>query len=150
MQLIFNSFLAYLWNQIWTIHKLNKKQIRLKSSETRWVQTSDSFRGTLAGKDWTFDSEKNIFLPKKQFASWVLNSEGNDWEAPVASPSIIEDTSIVLGQRNVETDADHPVGSNVYSRYFPYWNEENLRWHSINSKGILHYWNPDNSTWNII
>ncbi len=131
-----------------------KAQIKLESNETRWIQTSNSFRGTRAGPGSTYDSAKDIFIPKKRYSSWVLNAAGTDWEAPVAYPSVTEDTSIVLGQRDeASADENNPVGSDVYRPYVIRWSEENSRWEadsfSDNSVESFH-WNPSDSTWNAI
>lgn len=131
-----------------------KKEQKLKNDETRWVQTSKSFRGILAGPGCTYDSVKDIFLPKKRYPSWVLNSDGTDWEAPVAYPSITEDTSTVLGQRDeASADENNPVGSDVYRPYVIRWSEENSRWEAdAFSDNVVEsfHWNPSDSTWNAI
>jgi len=131
-----------------------KAQIKLKSNETRWIQTSKSFRGILAGPGSTYDSAKDIFIPKKIYPSWVLNADGTDWEAPVAYPSITEDTSTVIGQRDEAfADENNQVGSDVYRPYQIRWSEENSRWEADALSGNVvesFYWNPSDSTWNAI
>jgi hypothetical protein len=81
----------------------------------RYVQTSyNTFGGVhklggtplrknYAGKGFTYDEERDAFIPPKDFPSWVLNEETCQWEAPVPKP---EDS--VLG---------------VWD-----WNEEALEW----------------------
>jgi hypothetical protein len=44
------------------------------------------FRKNYAGLGYTFDSERDAFIPPKPFASWILNEESCLWEAPVAMP----------------------------------------------------------------
>jgi len=46
-----------------------------------------AFRGNYAGIGWTYDSEKDAFVPPKPFDSWILNEDDLDWEAPVAHPN---------------------------------------------------------------
>jgi hypothetical protein len=63
-----------------------------------WKQTSDntiggvhSFGGTPlrknhAGIGYTYDEDRDAFIPKKPFASWILNETTCLWEAPIALP----------------------------------------------------------------
>jgi len=53
-----------------------------------WVQTSYNarIRKNYAGIGYTFDSERDAFIPPKPFASWTLNEDTCNWEAPVAYP----------------------------------------------------------------
>ena len=53
-----------------------------------WVQTSynKTFRKNFAGIDYTYDSTRDAFIPLKPYASWLLNEETCQWEAPVALP----------------------------------------------------------------
>jgi len=44
------------------------------------------FRKNYAGIGYTFDSERNAFIPPKPFASWVLNETTCQWDAPVEFP----------------------------------------------------------------
>jgi hypothetical protein len=54
-----------------------------------WVQTSynATIRKNYAGIGYTFDSGRDAFIPPKPFASWTLNEETCQWEAPVAYPT---------------------------------------------------------------
>ena len=53
-----------------------------------WVQTSynATIRKNYAGIGYTFDSGRDAFIPPKPYASWVLNEETCNWDAPVARP----------------------------------------------------------------
>ena len=53
-----------------------------------WVQTSynATIRKNYAGIGYTFDSGRDAFIPPKPFASWVLNEDTCNWDAPVARP----------------------------------------------------------------
>lgn len=63
-----------------------------------WIQTSYNtkhnqhlsggtpLRGNFAGVGYSYDQEKDAFIPPKPFDSWVLNEEIFDWEAPVPEP----------------------------------------------------------------
>lgn len=64
-----------------------------------WVQTSYNTRGgqhllggeplrkNYAGIGFTYDHERDAFIPPKTFDSWILNEETCLWEAPVPMPA---------------------------------------------------------------
>ena len=62
------------------------------------------FRKNHAGIGYTYDEDRDAFIPKKPFNSWILNEDTCLWNAPVARP---ED-------------------ENMYS-----WNESTLTWHIV-------------------
>ena len=53
-----------------------------------WKQTSynGNFRKNYAGIGYTFDADLDAFVPPKPFASWTLNNDTAQWEAPMAMP----------------------------------------------------------------
>ena len=52
-----------------------------------WVQTfKDGNRKNYAGKGYTYDEDRDAFIPKKEYPSWTLNESICLWEAPVAFP----------------------------------------------------------------
>ena len=53
-----------------------------------WKQTSynGNFRKNHAGIGYTYDEDRDAFIPKKPFNSWILNEETCLWEAPIAYP----------------------------------------------------------------
>ena len=53
-----------------------------------WVQTfkDRSQRKNHAGIGYTYDEDRDAFIPKKPFNSWILNETTCLWEAPVALP----------------------------------------------------------------
>jgi hypothetical protein len=59
------------------------------------------FRKNYAGIGYTYDEERDAFIPLKPFESWILNEETCLWEAPVSYP----------------TDGELYI-----------WNEEDLEW----------------------
>jgi len=71
-----------------------------------WKQTSynASFRKHFAGIGYTYDEDKDAFIPNKPFNSWTLNQDTCIWEAPIAKPQ----------------------DENTYS-----WNESTLTWDLI-------------------
>jgi hypothetical protein len=58
-------------------------------------------RKNFAGIGYIYDEDRDAFIPKKPFNSWVLNEDTCQWEAPVAMP----------------------INDNRYS-----WNESTLTW----------------------
>jgi hypothetical protein len=53
-----------------------------------WKQTSynGNIRKNHAGIGYTYDEDRDAFIPPKPFNSWILNEETCLWEAPVALP----------------------------------------------------------------
>jgi hypothetical protein len=64
-----------------------------------WKQTSYNTHGGVhdnggtplrknhAGIGYTYDEDRDAFIPKKPFNSWLLNENTCNWEAPVAMPA---------------------------------------------------------------
>jgi hypothetical protein len=71
----------------------------LFGDETNWVQTSyntrggvhrnegEPFRKNFAGIGFSYDSDKDAFIPPKPYESWVLNEASCRWEAPTPMPN---------------------------------------------------------------
>jgi hypothetical protein len=55
----------------------------------RWKQTSysGSFRFNYAGLGFTYDTQRDAFIPPKPFDSWLLNEGDCLWMAPTPYPS---------------------------------------------------------------
>lgn len=55
---------------------------------TNWKQTSysGSFRKNYAGIGYTYDEQRDAFIPPKPFNSWTLNEDTCLWEPPVSYP----------------------------------------------------------------
>ena len=63
-----------------------------------WKQTSYNTHGGVhslggiplrknhAGIGYTYDEDRDAFIPKKPFASWILNETTCQWEAPIVKP----------------------------------------------------------------
>jgi len=64
-----------------------------------WVQTSYNTHGGIhdnggtplrknhASIGYTYDEDRDAFIPKKPYNSWILNEQTCNWEAPVAYPT---------------------------------------------------------------
>jgi hypothetical protein len=48
---------------------------------------SKAFRKNYAGIGYTYNADIDAFVPPKPYASWTLNNETAQWEAPVAMPA---------------------------------------------------------------
>ena len=44
------------------------------------------FRKNHAGIGYTYDEDKDAFIPKQPYNSWTLNESTCQWEAPIAKP----------------------------------------------------------------
>jgi hypothetical protein len=68
-----------------------------------WKQTSynGNFRKNFAGIGYTYDAQRDAFIPPKPFNSWVFVENTCTWEAPVP----------------------HPMDGNMYV-----WDEPNVNW----------------------
>jgi hypothetical protein len=76
----------------WEVHYGNFRGQTCKrtSYNTRaGVHTSDGtpFRKNYAGIGYTYDSERDAFIPPKPYASWQLNETSCIWEAPTPYPT---------------------------------------------------------------
>lgn len=65
---------------------------------------SKAFRKNYAGIGFTYDEERDAFIPPKPYDSWVLNEDTCLWDAPVP----------------------YPTDGEMYS-----WNEEDQSWDNI-------------------
>ena len=68
------------------------------------------FRKNYAGLGYTYDADRDAFIPPKPYASWVLNETTCLWNAPVAYP----------------TDVGTSEAPKMYT-----WNEETIGWDLI-------------------
>ena len=90
---------------------------KLYNTNAVWKQTSYNtvagihnfggipFRKNYAGIGYTYDSQRDAFIPSKPYNSWILNESTCLWEAPVV----------------------YPTDGNRYK-----WNEEILNWELMN------------------
>jgi hypothetical protein len=63
--------------------------IRWSGGYSNWKQTSynGNIRKNYAGVGYTYDAQRDAFIPPQSFPSWVLNEETCLWDAPVAMPT---------------------------------------------------------------
>lgn len=78
-------------------------------SPGEWIQTSYNtyggqhpegrpLRKNYAGVGFTYDKDKDAFIPPQPFISWTLNEDTCLWEAPVAYP---EDGKVYIWNENI-------------------------------------------------
>jgi len=55
-----------------------------------WKQTSynSNFRKNYAGIGYTYDEDRDAFIPPKDYNSWILNEQTCRWEAPINMPQL--------------------------------------------------------------
>lgn len=51
------------------------------------VNGGTPYRKNYAGIGYTYDAARDAFIPPKPFASWTLNEDTCNWDAPVAMPT---------------------------------------------------------------
>ena len=51
-------------------------------------------RGNYAGIGYNYDEDKDIFMPKKPYASWVLNVAEARWQSPIGDAPALEGEEI--------------------------------------------------------
>ena len=100
-----------------------------------WKQTSYNTHGGVhssggtplrknhAGIGYTYDEDRDAFIPKKPFNSWILNEDTCLWNAPVAMPN--DKNRYKWNEQNQSWDliVPYPQDGNKYS-----WNESTLTW----------------------
>ena len=88
------------------------------------------FRKNYAGIGYTYDEDRDAFIPPKPYASWVLNETTCVWEAPIAYPS-------------VTTYGDPEKPYNIS------WDETNTRWICTDSEDPINNfrWDASASAW---
>ena len=63
--------------------------VHYQADGTPSADQSKAFRKNYAGLGYTYDAERDAFIPPKLFNSWVLNETTCLWESPVPYPTDI-------------------------------------------------------------
>ena len=111
---------------------------KLYPESGKWVQTSYNwnFRKRLAGKNFTYNEEADVFICPRGYDSWVLNPETHDWEAPIPRPADDPNWTKYLWNE-ISGTWKHPSeakaegsyrGSNPDATGDWIWNEELYKW----------------------
>ena len=82
-----------------------------------WKQTSynGTIRKNYAGIGYTYNADIDAFVPPQPYASWILNNETAQWEAPVPMPE----------------DAGTGEPPKMYS-----WDEATTSWKEMETEGV--------------
>ena len=106
-----------------------------------WVQTSYNTQGgvhsqggnplrkNFAGVGFTYDSQRDAFIPPKSFASWVLNENTCLWDAPIAMPT---DGKRYMWRESTTSwveQPDYPADGKTYT-----WNLETGSWVEVTTE----------------
>ncbi len=92
------------------------------TSPGEWIQTSYNTHGgqhpegrplrkNYAGIGYTYDRERDAFIPPKPYDSWLLNEESCLWESPVP----------------------YPNDGKIYQ-----WDESQLAWNDVDKVNTMH------------
>jgi hypothetical protein len=62
---------------------------KLYNTRDAWKQTSynNNFRKNFASIGDYYDQQRDAFIPKKLFNSWILNEDTCNWESPIPYPN---------------------------------------------------------------
>lgn len=73
----------------WFVENLGGTWVKTSYNTVGGVHTNGGtpFRKNFAGIGYTYDQERDAFIPPKPFASWILNEESCLWEAPIPYPT---------------------------------------------------------------
>ena len=96
----------------------------LFGDNTRWVQTSfnGNRRVRYAGVGYSYDEQRDAFIPPKPFDSWLLDEPTLLWKPPVEMPT--DDQNYEWSEEDQNWIV--PVPPKQYN-----WNEEAQRWDEI-------------------
>ena len=76
---------------------------------------SKAFRGNYAGIGGIYDEDNDMFLPKKPYASWVLNTAEARWQSPIGDEPALTDEQVAQ--------------NGAATHHWTYqWNEANQSW----------------------
>lgn len=86
------------------------------NSPGQWIKTSYNTRrgehilgGTplrknFAGIGFTYDADRDAFIPPQPYDSWILNEDSCIWESPVAYPDADSDERYIWNEENQQWD----------------------------------------------
>jgi len=117
----------------WVKCSYNTKAGKHRNSDGNESDTQEkALRKNYPGIGWTYDEDRDAFIPPKPFSSWILDEDTCIWKAPVDLPT-----------------ENYRTGEDLNLPYPINWNEENQRWQAANShtEDDDKYWDPSTSTW---
>jgi hypothetical protein len=63
--------------------------VHYQADGTPSADQSKAFRKNYAGLGYTYDAQRDAFIPPKPYASWLLNEDTCLWDSPVPYPTDI-------------------------------------------------------------
>ena len=77
-----------------------------------------NIRKNYAGIGYSYDEEKDAFIPPKPFNSWLLDEEICQWQSPVPYPSEVPEGSFYVWNEDIvnweEIILEEPIDSSPY------------------------------------
>jgi hypothetical protein len=70
----------------WVKTSYNSIAGKRRNPETNEITDEAGFRKNYAGIGYSYDSQRDAFIPPKPFASWILNEDTCNWAAPTEMP----------------------------------------------------------------
>lgn len=71
----------------WVKTSYNAVGGKRRNPETNEITEEAGFRKNYAGIGYSYDAQRDAFIPPKPFNSWLLNEDTCLWDAPVAYPT---------------------------------------------------------------
>ena len=114
------------WKQT-SYNTFHNKHFNPGTSDLSDDQTK-ALRGNYATAGFSYDSNKDKFIPPKPFNSWLYSETLSDWEAPISKPAYSTLTN---------------------SNYSIRWDEDNLRWLAVSNVEAdpTLLWQSETSSW---
>jgi hypothetical protein len=75
--------------------------------ETNEITDEEGFRKNYAGIGFTYDSERDAFIPPAPYASWILNEETCTWSSPIEMP--VEENKIFRWNESTVSWESHDI-----------------------------------------
>ena len=78
------------WEQHYAEFRPGQRCLRTSYNTVGGVHTGGGtpFRKNYAGIGYSYDSDRDAFVPPKPYTSWTLNETTCNWESPVARPEV--------------------------------------------------------------
>lgn len=89
---------------------------------------SKALRKNYAGIGYTYDSDRDAFIPPKPYTTWSLNEQTCLWDPPIPKPLY------------PFTAQD---GTNIKPERLE-WDDNEVNWKLISKDGTVYYWDNDN------
>lgn len=93
---------------------------QLFGATTTWKQTSynGNMRTRYAGIGYSYNASLDAFVTPQPYASWTLNTETADWDAPVTQPTLTDEQIAAGSMYNWDEDAyqaDNTAGWTLFT-----------------------------------